>query len=407
MSTVDLSGPLSIGVDFGGTSVKIGLVQAGVLVERVTPIPTLEFSSANALLEVIYANVDGLRMKYPSIVALGAGLPGIVDSFGGIVHHLTNVPGWVNVPLRQLLSDRTGLPSVIENDANAMTYAEWKYGAGRDRANVICVTLGTGVGGGLILEGRLFRGSRLGAGEIGNMSIDYRGVPGHYGNYGALEQYVGNHQIAERAVKFYEAAGQTRSLLECTPALLAAAATAGDAVAQQLWEETGVMLGSALSDVIWLLNPDAIVLGGGVAKAGELVFGPIRRTIRERTSPVFYEELKILPAELGNDAGIIGCGNLAVDALVEVIGTPVGEGARRVCRDRSSARRGECASANNEAGIITCRKPLRLASALPNRDHNGSDTAHWNRSAAQRLREQGRDGSPSGPIISSRTLCKR
>ena len=316
MSTANTTSPLSIGVDFGGTSVKIGLVQGGALIDRIAPIPTLEFPNADTLLEAICANIDNLKAKHPSIVALGAGLPGIVDSIGGVVHHLTNVPGWVNVPLRKLLSDRTGLPSVIENDANAMTYAEWKYGAGRNRINVVCVTLGTGVGGGLILEGKLYRGSRLGAGEIGNMSIDYRGVPGHYGNFGALEQYVGNHQIAERAVEFYKAAGQTRTLPECTPALMAEAAAKGDAVARQLWEETGVMLGSALSDVIWLLNPDAIVLGGGVAKAGELVFEPIRRTIRERTSPVFYETLTILPAELGNDAGIIGCGTLAADALL-------------------------------------------------------------------------------------------
>ncbi len=315
MSTQDLSAPLAIGVDFGGTSIKIGLVQGGMVVGRAVPIPTLDFHTVDALMEAIYAAITDLRTQYPSIVALGVGLPGIVDSVNGIVYHLTNVPGWINVPLQQLLQDRTGLPSIIENDANAMTYAEWRYGAGRDRANVVCVTLGTGVGGGLILDGRLFRGSRLGAGEIGNMSIDFRGVPGPYGNFGALEEYIGNQQIAERAAKLYRAAGQERALLECSPFLLAEAANGGDTVARQLWEETGVMLGAALADVIWLLNPDAIVLGGGVAQAGELIFEPIRRTIRARTSPVFYEALKVLPAELGNDAGIIGCGALAVDAL--------------------------------------------------------------------------------------------
>ena len=276
----DTAAPLAIGVDFGGTTIKIGLVQGGVLAGRAVPIPTLDFTTVDELMETIYATVDALKKAHPSIVALGVGLPGIVDSANGIVYHLTNVPGWINVPLRQLLQDRTGLPSIIENDANAMTYAEWKYGAGRSRTNVICVTLGTGVGGGLILDGRLFRGSRLGAGEIGNMSIDYRGVPGPYGNFGALEEYVGNQQIAERAARAYRAAGQERQMLECSPFLLAEAASKGDEVARQLWEETGVMLGSALSDVIWLLNPDAIVLGGGVAQAGELIFEPIRRTIR-------------------------------------------------------------------------------------------------------------------------------
>ena len=307
--------PVAIGIDFGGTTVKLGLVQAGGLTLRAESLVTLAYAGAEQLLGAILESVDDLRAQYPGIQAIGVGLPGIVDSRRGIVHHLTNVPGWVNVPLRDILSLHTGLPSLIENDANAMTYAEWKYGAARGRENVVCVTLGTGVGGGLILNGQLYRGSRLGAGEIGNMSIDYQGRAYEYGNFGALEAYVGNTHIAERAVALYEAAGQTRSLLECLPVTLAEAAWRGDVVAQQLWNETGVMLGAALADVIWLLNPDTIVLGGGVALAGELLFSPLLRTIRERTSPVFHETLDVLPATLGSDAGLIGCGALSLDAL--------------------------------------------------------------------------------------------
>ena len=282
---------------------------------RAESLPTTAYADAPSLLAGILAAVDGLRALNPDVVAIGAGLPGMVDTKHGLVHHLTNVPGWVNVPLRDLLSRHTGLPAVVENDANAMTYAEWKYGAGRGRTNVVCVTLGTGVGGGLILDGQLYRGSRFGAGEIGNMTIDYQGHPYVYGNFGALERYVGNYYIAERAVAHYEVAGHHRTLADCAPVLLAAAALAGDAVAWRLWEETGVMLGAALADVVWLLNPDAIILGGGVAQAGELLFEPVRRTIRERTSPVFYEQLEILPATLGSDAGLIGCGALAVDSI--------------------------------------------------------------------------------------------
>lgn len=318
MNEFSISDPVAIGIDFGGTTVKLGLVQAGVLTQRAESLSTLAYDNAQTLLTGIFKAVDALRELNPGVAAIGAGLPGMVDTRSGLVHHLTNVPGWVNVPLRDLLARHTGLPAVVENDANAMTYAEWKYGAGRggERTNVVCVTLGTGVGGGLILDGKLYRGSRFGAGEIGNMSIDYQGHPYVYGNFGALERYVGNRYIAERAVVHYEGAGHVRTLAECAPALLAAAAHAGDEVARRLWEETGVMLGAALADVVWLLNPDAIILGGGVAQAGELIFEPIRRTIRERTSPVFYEGLEILPAALGSDAGIIGCGALAVNAGV-------------------------------------------------------------------------------------------
>ena len=315
MNEFQITQPVAIGIDFGGTSVKLGLIQAGGLTQRAESLPTAAYPKADALLTAILSAVDGLRAQHPGVVAVGAGLPGIVDSRHGLVHHLTNVSGWVNVPLRDLLAMHTGLPAVVENDANAMTYAEWKFGAGRGREHVICVTLGTGVGGGLILDGKLYRGARLGAGELGNMSIDYRGVPGVYGNLGALEAYIGNGPIAARAALRYQQAGEERTVAECTPVLLAEAALQGDEIALALWEETGVMLGAAMCDVVWLLNPDTIVLGGGVAQAGELVFAPLRRTLRERTSAVFHEGLAILPAELGSDAGLIGAGTLAVDAL--------------------------------------------------------------------------------------------
>jgi glucokinase len=216
--------------------------------------------------------------------------------------------------LAALLSEKTGLPSIIENDANAMAYAEWRFGAGRDRLNVICMTLGTGVGGGLILDGKLFRGSQLGAGEIGQVIIEPHGVPGHYGNFGALEKYVGNRQIAERAQKAYAAAGVARALEALTPLFLAKAALSGDEIAAKLWESVGFEIGIVLTNVTWLLNPDRIVIGGGVAKAGRLVFEPIKRAIRERTSAIYHEHLEVVPAKLGNDGGIVGSAALAVDA---------------------------------------------------------------------------------------------
>lgn len=211
-----------------------------------------------------------------------------------------------------MLEERTGLPVVIDNDANAATYAEWLYGAGRDGVNVIMVTLGTGVGGGLILDGKLYRGSQLGAGEIGQMTLDPQGVPGHYGNFGALEKHVGNNQIAERAGQLYREAGLTRSAEACTPLALQNGADGGDEIARRVWEEIGLHLGITLCDIVWLLNPDRIVIGGGVAKAGEYVFGPIRKTIAERTMKIFHEKLEIVPAALGNDAGIIGSAALAL-----------------------------------------------------------------------------------------------
>jgi glucokinase len=302
----------AIGIDFGGTSVKPGVAIDGKIVAYAERIPTRSHASTDSLLAAILDAIEELRKAHPEVCAIGAGLPGIIDSVNGIVHELSNVPGWRDVALTKLLRKRTGLPVAIDNDANAMTYGEWLFGAGHGGVNVVCVTLGTGVGGGLILEGKLYRGSQLGAGEIGQMTIDPYGVPGHYGNLGAVEKYVGNAQIAQRAQALYRDAGLTKSEEECSPLALERAADGGDAVARKVWEEAGFHIGITLCDIVWLLNPDRIVIGGGVAKAGEYVFAPIRKTIRERTMKIFHEHLEILPAALGNDAGIIGSAALAV-----------------------------------------------------------------------------------------------
>jgi len=254
-----------------------------------------------------------LRKAHPEIEAIGAGLPGFVDSVNGIVHELANVPGWREVAFVALLRERTGLPTVIENDANAMAYGEFLHGAARGARNAICVTLGTGVGGGLILDRRLFRGSRLAAGEIGHMSIDFNGPRGAYATLGDLETYVGNRQIGERAARLYNAASDPKPVEECTPAGIAQLATSGDRIAIGLWDAIGTEIGAALVNSVWLLNPDTIVIGGGIAAAGDLILAPIQRTIRERTSAFFYEQLKVVPATLGNDAGIIGSAELALE----------------------------------------------------------------------------------------------
>jgi len=303
----------AIGIDFGGTSVKPGVVADGRVVTRVEPLRTQNFQGHDALLAAIRVAVEELRRQHPEVAAVGAGLPGMVDSIRGRVWQLSNVAGWEDVPLQALLEEWTGLPAAIENDAKAMAYAEWRYGAARDGVNVVCVTLGTGVGGGLILEGKLYRGSWLGAGEIGQMTIDPRGVPGRYGNLGALEKYVGNRQIAERAQTLYGEAGLTKTREECSPLALEVAARNGDTIAHKVWSEVGFAIGIALCDVIWLLNPDRIVIGGGVAHAGEYLFGPIREVIEARTMKIFHEGLTIVSAKLGNDAGMIGSGALALE----------------------------------------------------------------------------------------------
>jgi glucokinase len=170
-----MSTATAIGVDFGGTSVKPAVVRDGVIVEKGNVIPTRQDGKTTALIGSIVDEINRLKERHPDVEAVGFGLPGIINAAEGMVLNLTNVKGWRNIPLRSIVSRDTALVTNLENDAKAMAYAEWKHGAGEGDPNVVCVTLGTGIGGGLILNGRLYRGSTMVAGEIGQMSIDYRG----------------------------------------------------------------------------------------------------------------------------------------------------------------------------------------------------------------------------------------
>ncbi|MEZ5303732.1 MAG: ROK family protein [Verrucomicrobiales bacterium] len=243
-------------------------------------------------------------------------MPGLVDFEGEYVHELTNVRGWIDIPLRDALSDACGLPAAVDNDANCMVFAEARHGAARGLANVVGVTLGTGIGGGIVLGGEIYRGSHCGAGEIGQMCIDHDGRPGHYGNPGAIEEYLGNGPIAEIAIERYRAAGIARDPAEWNaanaPRLLAEAAESGCPVALALWDEFAGWLAAMFGGVAWLLDPDAIVIGGGVAKAGDLLFKPLRDKMLPTLSPTLREHLRVVPAQFSNDAGMIGAAALGV-----------------------------------------------------------------------------------------------
>ena len=159
--------PLAIGIDFGGTSVKTGVICGGEIIDLAPPIETQDFSGADEIIAAIIRTVGDLRARHEGIRAVGIGVPGFVDFERGVVFDLTNVRGWANIPLRDKLSQALGLPVSADNDANCMAYAEWKLGAGKGYKHLVCAALGTGVGGGIIANGQMVRGAKFGAGEIG------------------------------------------------------------------------------------------------------------------------------------------------------------------------------------------------------------------------------------------------
>jgi glucokinase len=306
----------AIGIDFGGTSVKIGALPDILTDGGGEPIvlETAAYGSVDDLIGAIAVSVADISRQHEKMIAVGCGVPGLVDFDRGYVHTLTNVPGWNDIALREILEQETGLPVIVDNDANCMAYAEWRYGAALGCNNVVALTLGTGIGGGLIIEGELYRGARFAAGEIGQMSIDYQGRTGPYGLPGILEGYMGNRQISELAAARLHDRPEPPG--GWTPKAVTELAAQGDSVACHIWAEVADWLGSLLASTAWLLNPDAFVIGGGVANAADLLFKPLEQKIRGSVSSVISDGMRILPAHFGDEAGIVGSAAQAIDTVL-------------------------------------------------------------------------------------------
>jgi glucokinase len=310
----------AVGVDFGGTSVKIGLVNERGEIKARKKIPTSTLDGVEGWLKAIAATVEELKARIPAgekFCGVGVGVPGFVDYERGFIYDLPNVPGWKSVHLGELLAQRLNCRVRIDNDVNAMAQGECTFGAGRTYQHAVFVTIGTGVGGGLLINNRLYRGAFSMAGEIGHMTIDLNGPKSPQGK-GGLEMFIGNKRIAEYAIKQLDSG--RKSIIEqqvggdrskITPEQIGIAARAGDALCQEIFDYIGDHLAAAFAAVTYLLQPQAFIVGGGVSENGPTLFDPLRKHLNERLSPVFAERIEIKIAELGNDAGVIGCATLA------------------------------------------------------------------------------------------------
>lgn len=304
----------ALAVDFGGTSIKIGVTCGAQIVDKAEPLPTPAFDSPKSIMAAMCATMKGLLRRHPDAVAVGLGMPGWVDFYKGVLYQLTNVPVWnKEEPVRQVMEAELGLPVVLDNDANCMAYAEWQLGAGRGLESLVCLTLGTGIGGGIVVHDRMLRGRNVSAAELGQTSICFNGRLGPFGNRGAIEEYIGNNELAADAVERYAAAGISKTAADCTPYLLEQAARAGDPVAAAVYRDFAEKLACLCMNMMYTVVPQAIIIGGGVAKAGDLLFTPLRERLKEQLFPVHYAQLNLLPAQFGADSGMVGAGLMAAD----------------------------------------------------------------------------------------------
>lgn len=312
-----------VGVDLGGTQIRAALAcTGGVMQSRVATL-TLAEEGPDAVIERICAQIELARESQP-ITAIGIGAPGPTDPYEGVVLVAPNMAGWHNIPLRQLLSMRFGVPVFIGNDANLAGLAEYRYGAGRKSSNMIYITVSTGIGGGIISGKRLLLGRRGLAGEIGHITIDYSGELEGYHDVGTLEGLASGPNLARRARRVL-ASGAQSIVMEwvngdveaVTPQLLQQAAASGDSFALDQFALNGRYLGVGITNLLHIFNPHRIVIGGSVwLHAQEFMVTTMWDTIRKRSqSPDYWNGLEITSAELGDDVGLLGAIALVEDEL--------------------------------------------------------------------------------------------
>lgn len=301
------------GIDIGGTKIAVALETTGG--ERIAArrLPTTVEIGAFRLVEKISdALTEMLEENRAELMAIGVGCPSPLDVEKGLVLSPANLPGWDDFPIVKLFRERFGVPVVLENDANAAALGEYVGGAGRSFENIVYITVSTGVGGGIIVGGEILRGVAGSAGELGHAIVQPDGFLCNCGSNGCLETICSGVHIARRA-KARLAAGEpslmtemVRNIDEITAKIVVEAVWRNDKVAIEIWAETCRYLAVGVGNVITLLAPEAVIIGGGVASAGELLFAPLRAQLPEFVSMVPLEKVAILPAELGEESGVCG-----------------------------------------------------------------------------------------------------
>lgn len=305
-----------IGIDVGGTNVKIALVDEKGKIKYSNSVPTraemgYEYT-VNNIKQAIYDLLKETKLEPKNIEGIGFGFPGQVDYKSGIVRLAPNIPGWVDVPIAKLIEDEFHIPTRVDNDVRCAALGELNFGAGKGCENLICITVGTGIGSGLIVNGKLVRGASNAAGEIGHIKLQMTDGPiCGCGDTGCLEAFASGPSIVAMAEDYIRGGKSTKfremaNSNPITPYIVCEAAKAGDPVAKRIFTIIGEYIGIGMASVVNLLNPEKIIVGGGVADAGEILMTPLKETLKKRAMKIAGEAVEVVPAQLGNTAGVIG-----------------------------------------------------------------------------------------------------
>lgn len=319
-----MTSPVVLGLDIGGTKLAagVGTLTGEVLGWQLEPTRPEEGPLAvmARLIEMGRRAIADAGVPLAAVKAVGIGCGSPLNRQTGVVSP-SHLPDWVDVPVTQMVTEALGIPAYLENDANAAALGEHRFGAGQGVRNMVYLTVSTGIGGGVILDGRLWRGERDAAGEIGHTSVAWNGRQCRCGRRGCLEAYASGTGIAERAreaVLAGEASGLTAlagDVSRITAAHVVAAARQGDPVAVRVWEETVQVLAAGITNAANTLAVELVVLGGGVTRAGDALFEPVKRLVANQLFRPLPEVVTVVPARLGEQVGVLGAAAVALDRL--------------------------------------------------------------------------------------------
>lgn len=321
-------GPVVLGIDVGGTKILSAVVDATgkILSSDYTPTPAEKDyrEGIRSIMGSIDRSLQQAAISLSGISAIGLGIPGISNPRTGILFSSPHLPLWKNVPVRDLIENESGIKTFLINDANAAAMGELTYGAARDACNFIYVTISTGIGGGIVINGELYTGSCGTAGEIGHMTIDDDGPPCNCGNKGCWETLASGTALARMAKERLAEAGKSNILRHAggklenvTAEAVHAAALEGDKLARELIEQTGYFVGVGLVNLIDIFNPECIVIGGGLSQIGDMLLKPAFRVVQERVYKENVRTLRLLKAELEGNSGVLGAAAYALKKLKE------------------------------------------------------------------------------------------
>lgn len=312
-----MSGKYLIGVDLGGTNVRAAVVDRGGCILGDARNPSLAMEGPDVTMPQIVKTIQDAMgragVDAAEVCGIGMAVPGRHIAKEGIVLWSPNFKDWGGLQLLGPITEELGISSYMGNDVNVAALGEFRFGAGRDVNSLVMMTLGTGVGGGIILDGRLWAGANEGGGEIGHQVINPNGRQCGCGNFGDLESQAGKEAIIDRALrKIYQGRKTVltdrleRKYLELTPAMIAQAAGEGDELAIEVMAETGYWVGIGAANAINFLNPEMVVIGGGISQAGPVLWDPILRTVRANALKEALDICRVVPSDLGDDAGVMG-----------------------------------------------------------------------------------------------------